>query len=139
MSRFCVPLAPPMSSMISVLPRRSDCRPLLLTLPRIHHLGSQVGKVFDVSGCQLRSASDYNSCDLRVAHVDGSTIALSFSRETRGSFGCCAIEIQYSFLQILSQQLRERRFECLTASTTRQQRQAETRFEKCNACYPHRL
>jgi hypothetical protein len=44
--------------------------------------------VFDVSGCQRRAAGDYNSGDLRVPHVDGSAIALSFGREARCSFGC---------------------------------------------------
>ena len=53
-----------------------------------NHLSSQVSMVFDVSGCQLRTASDYKSGDLRVVHVDGFAIALSFGRETRGSFSC---------------------------------------------------
>lgn len=61
---------------------------LSLSFPRIHDLSSQVCKVFDVSGCQRRTAGDYYSGDLRVAHVDRSAIALSFGRKTRCSFGC---------------------------------------------------
>jgi hypothetical protein len=44
--------------------------------------------MFDVSGCQRRTAGNHNSGDLRVAHVDDSAIALSFRREARCSFGC---------------------------------------------------
>jgi hypothetical protein len=43
--------------------------------------------VFDVSGCERRTAGDCYSGDLRVAHVDGSAIALSFGREACRSFG----------------------------------------------------
>jgi hypothetical protein len=32
---------------------------LSLSFPRIHDLGSEVGKVFEVSGCQRRAAGDY--------------------------------------------------------------------------------
>ena len=40
------------------------------------------------SGCQRRTAGDYYSGDLSVAHADGPAIALSFGREARCSFGC---------------------------------------------------
>ena len=61
---------------------------LPLGFPRIHDLGSEVGKVFEVSGCQRRPSGDYNTRDLSVAHVDGSAIFLPFGCEARCGFGC---------------------------------------------------
>ena len=81
---------------------------LSLSFPRIHDLSSEVCKVFDVSGRERRTAGDYYSCDLGVAHVDGPAIALPFGREGRSSFGCCAVKIQYSLLQILGYEMLER-------------------------------
>jgi hypothetical protein len=72
-------------------------------LSHIHDLGNEVCKVFDVSGCQRRTADDYNTRDLSVAHVDGSAILLPFGCEACCGFGCRAVEIQYPLLQILSQ------------------------------------
>ena len=60
---------------------------LSLSVPRIHDFSAQVCKMLDVSGCERRTAGDYYSGDLRVAHVDGSAIASSFGREARCSFG----------------------------------------------------
>ena len=75
-----------------------------------------------VSGCERRTAGDYYSRDLRVAHVDGSVMALSLGRESRGSFYRRAVKIQYPLLQIFGQQLLERQLERLPASTPGQQR-----------------
>jgi len=94
---------------------------LSLGFPRIHDLSSQVCKVLDVSGRQRRAAGDYYSGDLRVAHVDGSAILLSFGRETRCSFGRRAIKVQYALLQILGQQLLEGQVERFPTSTVGQQ------------------
>lgn len=61
---------------------------LPLGFPRIHDLGSEICKAFDVSGCQRRTSGDYNTRDLSVAHVDGSAILLPFGCEACCGFGC---------------------------------------------------
>jgi hypothetical protein len=93
--------------------------------------------VLDVPGGETCVAGEHYSRDLRITYVHRTAGTLSFRREQSGRLGRGSVEFQHPSLQIVSQQLVERRFETLSALALRQQSETETRFEKSNARDPY--
>ena len=73
----------------------------LHNVPRIDDLSAEIGKVFHISGGELRAARDDDARNLRIADINHPALALAVSCQHCSCFRCRAIKIQYAPLQIL--------------------------------------
>src|SRR5437773_1276924 len=91
-----------------------------IALPRVYHRNAEVFEMANIARRERRAACQRNAGDLGVAHVHRSTGRLPFGGQPRGFDRGCAIEIQHPILEVLAEQLVERRFQRMTAATRRQ-------------------
>jgi len=108
----------------------------LCSRPRINYRNLEICKMPHVSGCKCGTPRQRDTRDLSVTHIDGSPAFLPCRRQRCSCSRGSAIEIQYTVFQVIFQQMVKRRFKRLSAPTSRQQCQAETRLEQCDTGYP---
>jgi hypothetical protein len=90
-----------------------------------------------VSSRECGAPRQRDTSDLGITHIHRSAALLS-CRCQGGSCSCrCAVEIQYAVFEILPEQIVKGSLKDLSAPACRQQCQAKTRLEQCDAGYPN--
>jgi len=120
---------------VSLRPSRGD--PLLggrvprrLLFPRINHRHAQVREMTHVQRGQRCPARQRDACNERVTHVDAPARSLALGRQRRGRTCSRNVEIDDAVLEVLFEEGSERGLEGTTPPSGRENRQAESSFEK---------